>query len=278
VQLPDSNRQCSAATAPTRPIPHHSAVLDNPRKSSESHGSSPRRPSPGSAATTKAEELIQVEAKLPDQRDIETQPLEKDAHTIRRNTGHIIQTNTNLANLRIVETNCLLSGMEIGNVNKDYEQKETTTSQYIPPIGQRSRTDQYTKPTPQPEKTVGQKPTAADKISNTKMTDGNHKTHSATNDRVDTKRQIISIQNSNITEHNDISNTTTLTQLQNTYSIPTMSAPDPHRDRDRVDEESNDSNEEATNNSAARPNQQSPNSSIVKDRHKPHQALIHSPS
>ena len=57
-----------------------------------------------------------------------------------------------------------------------------------------------------------------------------------------------------------------------------MSAPDPHRDRDRVDEESNDSNEEATNNSAARPNQQSPNSSIVKDRHKPHQALIHSPS
>jgi len=139
------------------------------------------------------------------------------------------------------------------------------------------RIDRDPKQTPQTGKTVGQKPTAADKNSNTITTDGNHKGHSATNDKVDIKRQTTNIYNTNIRNHNDILNTTTLTHPQNINIIRTMSAPDPPSGRDRVDDESSDLNEEATNNSAARLGQRSHNSYIAKDRHKPHQTKMNSP-
>ena len=141
MQLPDPNRQGSAAAAPTNPVPHHSAVLDSPNKSGECHGDTPRLPTSGSPIMTTSEVLIWIEPKLPTLRETVTQKIVNNTQKTRSNTGHRNGKNTNLAEIRVIETNCRPPETEIENVTKNKEHNSTTIPKYIPPIEHKNRTD-----------------------------------------------------------------------------------------------------------------------------------------
>jgi hypothetical protein len=122
----------------------------------------------------------------------ETTPLGNNRHAFKRQRCNRV---TNLKSNGTVNihldatTNYLPLEVIIENVIKDDDQTVEHSSHYIPSTGDGSHPDQYTKPTPQPEKTVRHRPTAADKKIKKIVADGKPIGHSASNDIVDTKYQ-----------------------------------------------------------------------------------------
>ena len=172
-------------------------------------------------------EVIHVKAKLSNQRETENQSHENDIHTSSRHKCLNKTTKTNTNNLHLADTNCLHSGIEIYNVIGYNEQTAQATYHNISSSRHGSRQGQYTKPTPQSEKTVGQKPTAAEnKFKHNSSRRETQKTLSIQRQsRQNTQPN--SIYNNKINGINDTSNSTTSTQPQATNKKLTMSTPDP---------------------------------------------------
>jgi hypothetical protein len=118
----------------------------------------------------------------------------------------------NTDNLHLANTSCLQPGIDIDNVIEHNDQSAQTTYHYISSNRHGSRQGRYTKPTPQPEKTVGRKPTAADKNPTTIATDGKHNRHSAPNDKLDKNTQPNNIYNNKIHGIDDTSHNMTSIQ------------------------------------------------------------------
>ncbi len=110
-------------------------------------------------------------------------------------------------NLQLEDTYCLQSDISIVNINENNDQIAQPISHNITSNRRGSHLDQYTKPTSQPEKTVGQRPTATDKKKI--ATEGNPKAHSSTNDSVDPTAHSSSIYNNSASDKNDTLNSTT---------------------------------------------------------------------